>query len=92
MRKVAGIKPGQNRLQAETTEGKNQEKLLGPAHCGSRWQNGRLLYFDHRRGLNAVPCPPLPHPGSNRRGNRTSLSYSYMIGNWGQVRSSQLSE
>jgi hypothetical protein len=37
------------------------------------------------RDSNAVPCPSLPHPGSNRRGSSRKLSYSQVNGNWGQV-------
>jgi len=36
----------------------------------------------------SLVCCPLrfPHPGSNQRWKRTSLSYSYVSGSWGQVR------
>jgi hypothetical protein len=38
------------------------------------------------RNSNAVSCPlALPHPGSNRRGRPTDLSYSYVNENRGQV-------
>ncbi len=45
-------------------------------------------HFTMRKGLKRRPLPlALPHPGSNRRGNEWTLSYSQVNGNWGQVSS-----
>jgi hypothetical protein len=59
-----------------------QPGLSNPERVCCRPGRGLLQGGARGKGLKRRPLPLAhPHPGSNRRGDRTSLSYSYVNGN-----------